>query len=472
MQEAESDWYYASKATDDAHGRARVASGRDTDSDWPREAFATDDVQEYKYRERQEAESDWHYASKATDGRERPHVLRFYPMRNSTPLNFIVKASILGLVVAFLIIIFRPDMFSKSQTVVEINEISDAQRFNLSSSPLSGPVSYASAVEIAAPAVVNIYTTKIVTERANPLYNDPLFRYFFGERLAPRKRMESSLGSGVIASADGYVLTNFHVIDGADEIQVALRDGRSAEAKQVGADPESDLAVLKINLDKLPSITFASSKDLRVGDVVLAIGNPFGVGQTVTMGIVSATGRDRLGINTFENFIQTDAAINPGNSGGALINPFGHLVGINTAIFSKSGGSQGIGFAIPVTSAVDVMQQIIETGHVSRGWLGIEVQDITPALAESFGLSSTAGVIIAGILRNGPAAAAGLKPGDIILEINRQAVRDSRDVMNSIAKQPPKSKVRVDILRLKEKMSLEAEVGERPPLQQRREHRG
>ena len=393
-------------------------------------------------------------------------------MRTSTPLNFVAKAAILGLAIAFLIIIFRPDMFGKGRTVVEINEISDAQRFNLSGSPIAGPVSYSSAVEIAAPAVVNIYTTKIITERANPLYNDPLFRYFFGERLAPRKRMESSLGSGVIASTEGYVLTNYHVIDGADEIQIALRDGRSAEAKLVGADPESDLAVLKIKLDQLPSMTFASSKDLRVGDVVLAIGNPFGVGQTVTMGIVSATGRDRLGINTFENFIQTDAAINPGNSGGALINPYGHLVGINTAIFSKSGGSQGIGFAIPVSTAVDVMQQIIEKGHVSRGWLGIEVQDITPALAESFGLKNTAGVIIAGILRHGPAAKAGLKPGDVVTEVNQEPVRDSRDVMNSIAKLPPKTKVRIDILRLKEKMSVEAIVGERPPLQQHQDRRG
>lgn len=399
-------------------------------------------------------------------------MLRFYPMRTSTPLNFIIKAAVLGLAVALLIIIFRPDMFGKKRTVVEINEISDAQRFNLSGTPIAGPVSYASAVEIAAPAVVNIYTTKIITERANPLYSDPLFRYFFGDRLAPRKRMENSLGSGVIASTEGYVLTNFHVIDGADEIQIALRDGRTAEAKLVGADPESDLAILKIALNKLPSMTFASSKDLRVGDVVLAIGNPFGVGQTVTMGIVSATGRDRLGINTFENFIQTDAAINPGNSGGALINPYGHLVGINTAIFSKSGGSQGIGFAIPVSSAMDVMRQIIETGHVSRGWLGIEVQDISPELAESFGLKNTAGVIIAGILRSGPAAAAGLKPGDVITSVNGQNVRDSRDVMNSIATLPPKSKVRIDILRMNKNQTLEAVVGERPPLQQRRDRRG
>jgi Do/DeqQ family serine protease len=276
----------------------------------------------------------------------------------------------------------------------------------------------------------------------------------------------------VIVSKNGYVLTNYHVIEGADEIQVALRDGRSAEAEIAGTDPESDLAVLKIQLEKLPTITFASSDDLKVGDVVLAIGNPFGVGQTVTMGIVSATGRDRLGINVFENFIQTDAAINPGNSGGALVNPYGHLVGINTAIFSRSGGYQGIGFAIPVSSAIDVMQQIIETGHVTRGWLGIEVQDITPQLAESFGLKDTQGVIVAGILRNGPAANAGLQPGDVIKEINGKPMRDSRDVMNVIAKAAPEEKVFITILRQGKKDEIQASVGKRPPLRSQAERRG
>jgi len=383
-------------------------------------------------------------------------------MKQTRPLAFIFKSIIFGLAAAFIVLMLRPDLFGRGQPVVQLNEVKSPSVVNLSGDLPGSQVSYASAVEIAAPAVVNIYSTKIITERANPLYNDPFFRYLFGDQLAPRKRMESSLGSGVIVSENGYVLTNNHVIDGADEIQVALRDGRSSEATVVGTDPESDIAVLKIKVDKLPTMTFANSDKLRVGDVVLAIGNPFGVGQTVTMGIVSATGRNRVGINTYENFIQTDAAINPGNSGGALIDPYGHLVGINTAIFSRSGGSQGIGFAIPVSLAMDVMQQIIKNGRVVRGWLGIEVQDITPALAESFGLKEAKGVIVAGILRNGPAAVAGLKPGDIILDIDNTAIHDSHDVMIATAKKTPGASVNIQIIRQGNEMTLEAKVGERP----------
>jgi len=393
-------------------------------------------------------------------------------MKSTSPLSFIFKATVFGLAVAFIVLLLRPDLLGRGRPVVEISEIGETERFNLTTAAPTGQVSYSSAVEIAAPAVVNVYTTKVITERANPLFEDPFFRYFFGDRLAPRQRLESSLGSGVIVSKSGYVLTNYHVIEGADEIQVALRDGRSAEAVIAGTDPESDLAVLKVELEKLPTITFANSEDLKVGDVVLAIGNPFGVGQTVTMGIVSATGRDRLGINVFENFIQTDAAINPGNSGGALVNPYGHLVGINTAIFSRSGGYQGIGFAIPVSSAIDVMRQIIETGYVTRGWLGIEVQDITPQLAESFGLKDTNGVIVAGILRNGPAANAGLQPGDVIKEIGGEPMRDSRDVMNIVAKTSPGEKVEITILHQGKKTEIEAVVGKRPPLRSQAERRG
>jgi len=297
---------------------------------------------------------------------------------------FIFKSVVFGLAAAFIILILRPDLLGQGRPVVELNEAAPPARFNLSNNLTGGVVSYADAVDLAAPAVVNIYTTKLITERANPLFNDPFFRYFFGDQLAPRQRLESSLGSGVIVSDNGYILTNNHVVEGADEIQVALRDGHSAEATIVGTDPESDLAVLKVNLESLPAITIGQSDEARVGDVVLAIGNPFGVGQTVTMGIISAMGRNTVGINTYENFIQTDAAINPGNSGGALINPYGQLIGINTAIFSKSGGYQGIGFAIPGKFAIEVMQQLIQHGRVIRGWLGIEVQDITPALAESF----------------------------------------------------------------------------------------
>jgi serine protease DegS len=380
-------------------------------------------------------------------------------MKQSSFFWFIVKATVAGLAAAFVILLLRPDLLGQPRPIVEITETAPpAPRPPVN----AGPVSYADAVEAAAPAVVNVYTTKVVTERASPFYNDPFFRYFFGDRLAPRQRLESSLGSGVIFNEHGYILTNNHVVEGAAGIEVALRDGRSAEAKLVGTDPESDLAVLKIDLDKLPSITLGSSDQLRVGDVVLAIGNPFGVGQTVTLGIVSATGRDRIGINTYENFIQTDAAINPGNSGGALIDAYGNLVGINTAIFSKSGGSQGIGFAIPMSIAKDIMGQIIETGQVSRGWLGVEGQDITPQLAESFNLQNITGVIIAGIQRTGPAARAGLRPGDIITHINDETVGDGRTLMNQIARIAPGSRIRIKILRGGETLEIQAEVGQRP----------
>ena len=378
-------------------------------------------------------------------------------MKHSSPFWFIIKAAIAGLAVAFVILALRPDLLGQSRPVVEITE-STPQRTLAG----SGPVSYADAVDAAAPAVVNVYTTKIVTERANPLYRDPIFRYFFGDQLAPRQRLETSLGSGVIVSNQGYILTNNHVIEGAADIQVALRDGRSIEATLVGTDRDTDLAVLKIDMQALPAITFGSSENLRVGDVVLAIGNPFGFGQTVTIGITSATGRNRVGISTFENFIQTDAAINPGNSGGALINAHGQLVGINTAIVSRSGGSQGIGFAIPVDLAKEIMSQIIETGHVVRGWLGVEGQDITPQLAESFGLQGVRGVIIAGVQRNGPAGRAGLRPGDILTHINGQPTIDSKTSMDLIAGFSPGTRITLRILRAGLEMELKAIVAERP----------
>jgi serine protease DegS len=311
--------------------------------------------------------------------------------------------------------------------------------------------------------VVNVYTRKMVTQRSNPLFDDPLFRRFFGDRIpAPQQRQENSLGSGVIINDQGYILTNNHVIQEADEIEVALHDGRTVAATIVGADPESDLAVLKINLGNLPSIVFGHSEALRVGDVVLAIGNPFGVGQTVTSGIVSATGRSELGLSTFENFIQTDAAINPGNSGGALINTAGQLVGINTAIFSRSGGSQGIGFAIPVSLAKGVLKQIIQYGRALRGWLGVEVQDLSSELAESFGLGDITGALIAGVQQDGPAAEAGLLPGDIITRVNDQAVTGSRSLMNTIANNAPGTKLTLDVIRQGKKMKIETVIGERP----------
>ena len=323
-----------------------------------------------------------------------------------------------------------------------------------------GPVSYADAVTIAAPSVVNLYTTKVVSRPNHPLFEDPQFRRFFGDNSPKQKRMESSLGSGVIMSPEGYLLTNNHVTSGADQIVVALKDGRETLARVIGSDPETDLAVLKIDLKNLPSITVGRSDNIRIGDVALAIGNPFGVGQTVTMGIISATGRNQLGLNNYEDFIQTDAAI---NSGGALVDANGNLTGINTAIFSKSGGSQGIGFAIPVKLAMEVMKSIIEHGQVIRGWLGIEVQPLTQELAESFGLSGRPGIVVAGIFRDGPAQKAGLQLGDVILTIDGEPAGDGRRSMNQVARIKPTDKVTIQVMRNGKELKLTAEIGLRPP---------
>ncbi|CAI8888386.1 Periplasmic serine endoprotease DegP-like [Pseudomonas sp. IT-P253] len=326
-----------------------------------------------------------------------------------------------------------------------------------------GPVSYADAVTIAAPAVVNLYTTKVINKPNHPLFEDPQFRRFFGDNSPKQKRMESSLGSGVIMSPEGYLLTNNHVTSGADQIVVALKDGRETLARVIGSDPETDLAVLKIDLKNLPSITVGRSDNIRIGDVALAIGNPFGVGQTVTMGIISATGRNQLGLNNYEDFIQTDAAINPGNSGGALVDANGNLTGINTAIFSKSGGSQGIGFAIPIKLAMEVMKSIIEHGQVIRGWLGIEVQPLTQELAESYGLSGRPGIVVAGIFRDGPAQKAGLQLGDVILSIDGEPASDGRRSMNQVARIKPTDNVTVQVMRNGKELKLTAEIGLRPP---------
>ncbi|MDT8403510.1 Do family serine endopeptidase [Sulfuriflexus sp.] len=363
------------------------------------------------------------------------------------------------------VLIFKPELLQGPAPVVEITEQAPAPAL-ADEARNRGPVSYADAVERSAAAVVNIYTAKLVTEQRSPLLDDPFFRRFFGDQLpAPRQRLETSLGSGVIMSPNGYILTNNHVIQGADEVRVALANGNTPLATVIGTDPETDLAVLKINYIRLPAITLGKSDALRVGDVVLAIGNPFGVGQTVTLGIVSATGRSQLGINTFENFIQTDAAINPGNSGGALINAHGQLVGINTAIFSKTGGSQGIGFAIPAALARDVMEQIIENGHVVRGWLGVEAQNLGPELAESFNLEAGAGVVIAGVLRRGPAEEAGLRPGDILTHINDAHIDSSFTLLNTIAAHKPGETLVLRILRDGKELELSAKVAERPQSQ-------
>jgi serine protease DegQ len=324
------------------------------------------------------------------------------------------------------------------------------------------PNSYNDAVRRATPSVVNIFTSKEVRTPRHPLLNDPLFRRFFGEQFGEQPERSSSLGSGVIVSPSGYILTNSHVVEAADEIEVLLADGRKLLAKQVGNDSETDLAVLRVESEQLPAITFGSSEALRVGDVVLAIGNPFGVGQTVTSGIVSALGRSQLGINTFENFIQTDAAINPGNSGGALVDAAGNLVGINTAIYSRSGGSMGIGFAIPVSTAKQVMESIIKTGGVTRGWIGVEVQEITPALAESFKLKDTRGAIIAGVLRSGPADKGGVKPGDVLIGIEGKPVTDPQNMLTLVAGLQPGTNVKLKLRRAQEELELNVVVGKRP----------
>ena len=387
-------------------------------------------------------------------------------MRIRKFLVFLVQTLSVGLVAAAVLVLFRPELFRDEAPVVEVREHREAAPLTAPDGNGVGPVSYADAVARAAPAVVNIYTAKLITQRAHPLFNDPLFQHFFGDRFgAERQRLQTSLGSGVIISAQGYVLTNNHVVAGADQIQVMISDGRSLEAAVVGVDPETDLAVLKIIAEDLPSVIIGDSERLRVGDVVLAIGNPFGVGQTVTQGIVSATGRNQLGISAFENFIQTDAAINPGNSGGALITARGELIGINTAIFSKTGGSQGIGFAIPESLAKGVMKQIIEQGRVVRGWLGIEAQDLTPALAESFGLPANQGVLIAGVLRGGPAERAGLQPGDLVTAIDGEPVTAARESMNRIAEHAPGSTVSIRGLRNGLAFELEAVIGQRPAAQ-------
>ena len=321
-----------------------------------------------------------------------------------------------------------------------------------------GVVSYSAAVKVAAPAVVNIFTTQKVKQMNHPLLNDPVFREFFGNQAPQQPQNENSLGSGVIVRADGYILTNNHVIAQAEHIVVALHDGRRAEAKVIGTDPDTDLAVIKIELDKLPVLPFKLSGN-EVGDVVLAIGNPFGVGQTVTQGIISATGRSDLGINTYEDFIQTDAAINPGNSGGALIDVAGNLIGVNTAIFSQSGGSLGIGFAIPAKICQQVLNSILKDGRVVRGWLGISL--IPNTMDEDVLDAKPVGVVVADVLRDGPADAAGVKRGDKIIQVNNEQITSASHLINYVALQAPQSVIDVVIERDGKQQSMQVKVGER-----------
>ena len=321
-----------------------------------------------------------------------------------------------------------------------------------------GVVSYSAAVKVATPAVVNIFTTQKVKQMNHPLLNDPVFREFFGNQIPQQPQNENSLGSGGIVRADGYILTNNHVIAQAEHIVVALHDGRRAEAKVIGTDPDTDLAVIKIELDKLPVLPFKLSGN-EVGDVVLAIGNPWGVGQTVSQGIISATGRSDLGINTYEDFIQTDAAINPGNSGGALIDVAGNLIGVNTAIFSQSGGSLGIGFAIPAQICQQVLNSILKDGRVVRGWLGISL--IPNTLDEDVLASKPVGVIVADVLRDGPADAAGVKRGDKIIQVNNEQISSASHLINYVALQAPASVIDVVVERDGKQQTLQVKVGER-----------
>ena len=327
------------------------------------------------------------------------------------------------------------------------------------------PTSYAAAVSRATPAVVNIYTRTKVEQRSQRMFNDPLYRYFYNSADIPRQeRMQSALGSGVIISEQGYLLTNNHVTYGADEIVVQLQDGREGQAKLIGVDVENDLAVLKVELDNLTAIPIGSPQSAQVGDIVLAIGNPFGMGQTVTQGIISATGRHGLGISTFENFIQTDAAINPGNSGGALIDVHGNLLGINTAILDRIGNSDldGVGLAVPADTAVRTLKDIVEFGRVVRGWLGVEAQNLTPQLAHSFQLNSTNGVVVTRIYNNGPAHLAGLQPGDVIVKINNELVGNGSRGRQQIAESRPGETVDIEFYRDGNLQQVQAVLDKKP----------
>ena len=377
------------------------------------------------------------------------------------------QAVTVAVAVLFVVATLKPDWLQRGGGAVTPSIVS------ITTSPtpalpvaLSGGAvtSYSAAAKRASPAVVSITASKAPAR--NPRSDDPVFQFFFGDRSRQgRGEPQIGLGSGVIVSAEGYLLTNNHVIDGADDIEVMLTDGRQARAKLIGTDPETDVAVLKIELDRLPAITFGDADKLQVGDVVLAIGNPFDVGQTVTSGIVSALGRNKLGINIFENFIQTDAAINPGNSGGALVDTAGNLLGINTAIYSRTGGSLGIGFAIPVSTARQVMEALIKEGQVTRGFIGVEQRDLTPEIAQTLNLPIKQGVLITGVRQNGPASAGGLRPGDVVVSVGGTPVANSYQLLNAVASLKPKAVAAIGVQRGDKALKLDVTVGQRPKLQ-------
>lgn len=365
------------------------------------------------------------------------------------------------LAVLFVIATLRPELLPRNLqgSIVTVREIAPYKEATLNST--SKLNSFSNAAKIAMPAVVNIFTSKEIKIPSHPLLNDPVFRRFFGNRFEAQTRRTSSLGSGVIVSSEGYILTNHHVVEAADEIEIALADGRKAKAHIIGSDPETDLAVVKIDMKGLPTVTFGRSDQAKVGDIVLAIGNPFGVGQTVTMGIISALGRKHRS-NTYANFIQTDAAINPGNSGGALADVTGNLIGINTLIFSPTGGSLGIGFAIPAVIAKQVMEQIIQTGGVTRGWIGIQVQGLTLELAESFKRTNTEGALIVGVLKGGPADRAEIKPGDILVAVKNKKVINTSVMLDLIAALSPGQTATITVIRNQAEKLIEVTIGKRP----------
>jgi serine protease DegQ len=368
------------------------------------------------------------------------------------------QAVTISLAALFVVATLKPDWIGRNATrgMPEIVSVATApQGSGTERSVVTS--SYSPAAKLATPAVVSITASRASQRQQG---NDPWFNFFFGEQGRPQAQV--GLGSGVIVSADGYLLTNNHVIEGADDIEVALSDGRRANAKLVGSDPETDVAVLKISMDRLPVITFGDADSLQVGDVVLAIGNPFGVGQTVTAGIVSALGRTQLGINTFENFIQTDAAINPGNSGGALVDASGNLMGINTAIYSRSGGSLGIGFAIPATTARQVMEGLIKEGSITRGWIGVEPRDLTPEIAETFNLPVKEGVLITGVLQNGPAGEGGIRPGDVVTHVARSPIKNTSQLLSAVAALKPREEAVISVRRGDDKLDLTVRVAPRP----------
>jgi Do/DeqQ family serine protease len=328
--------------------------------------------------------------------------------------------------------------------------------------PASAASGFALAAQRAAPAVVSVTATRMA--RKSPHGDDPRFKFFFGDG-APGAAQQVGLGSGVIVSPEGYLLTNHHVVEDATDIEVQLQDGRSTRATVVGSDVETDIALLKIDLPELPVVALGDVRALRVGDAVLAIGNPFNVGQTVTAGIVSALDRRQAGSSQYQNFIQTDAAINPGNSGGALVDAQGALVGINTAIFSRTGGSLGIGFAVPVDTARDVMEALIKGGSVRRGWIGVEPRDLSAELAESLNLSVKTGVLITGVLQDGPAAKGGLRPGDVVVKVGDKPVRNTGDLFAAVAALPPEQPARLGVLRGAQALDVTVQVGERAKAQ-------